>query len=142
MAIEINLDTNKLIPYTFEELNTAIDESPYGETIALWTCDFLKELKLDSTDVEYEELAFLADIRKRDDNSYFVRPNRNTFRDHEFGKYEEHKWRCEHKQNLNLYNPFALGFELILPMSLGYTINVNTGKIREAEYTWSYKKIN
>lgn len=142
MTEEEKLNITQLIPYTLEELDRAIDESPDGETIVLCTCQFVKELKYDSEGIEPEHLVFIADVRKYDENSYLIRPNRNTFRGHEFGNYEEHQWRREKKGNLTLYNPFALGFKAIIPMSLGCTINIKTGKMNPPEYTWSIRRFN
>lgn len=128
-----------LEPYYDKELESAIEESPDGTTIAICTCKFLKELDFSSPTIEYEELAFLVEVRDYNEYSFAIRPNRNTFRDHEFDKYEEHKWRIEPKSKLVLYNPFK-SFAHLMAMSIGHTINIDTGEIHEPEYTWSYKK--
>ena len=126
--------------YDFKKLDAMIDESPDKMTLAIWTCQFLKNLDLDSEsgimNPNIETLAVLVDVGKFNEDSYVIRVNRNAFRDHEFDTYEEHQWRVEPKSKLQLFYPT---FPLVVGMSMGHTINVETGEVHEPEYTWSYK---
>jgi hypothetical protein len=122
--------------YYFRDLDLHIDESPDKMTPAIWTCQFLKKVDFESGDINVETLAVLVDVRKFNEDSYAIRINRNAFRDHEFDRYEEHQWRVEPKSNLQLFYP---PFPLVIGMSLGHTINIETGEVHEPEYTWSYK---
>jgi len=124
--------------YNFKQLDFIIDESPDKTTPAIWTCQFLKNLDFESgiMNLNIETLAVLVDVRKFNEDSYAIRVNRNAFRDHEFEKYEEHQWRVEPKSKLQLFYPT---FPLLIGMSMGHTINIETGEVHEPEYTWSYK---
>lgn len=124
--------------YDFEKLDAMIDESPEKMVLAICTCQFLKNLDFESgiMNPNIETLAVLVDVRKFNEYSYAIRVNRNAFRDHEFDRYEEHQWRVEPKSKLQLFYPT---FPLIIGMSVGCTINVETGEVHEPEYTWSYK---
>ena len=131
-----------LEPYSFDEIEESLNEYPNKIGIVICTFQFFKGINDVSDKLEIEDLACIAEIRKYGDceYAYAIRPNRNVFRDHEFDRYEEHQWRVEPKSNLSLYNPFKLDINHLLLMSLGYTINIDTGEIHEPEYTWSYKK--
>lgn len=124
--------------YDFKELDRRIDESPDKMALAIWTCQFLKNLDFESGIMNpiIETLAFLVDVRKFNEDSYAIRVNRNAFRDHKFDRYEEHKWIVEPKSKLQLFYPT---FQLLIGMSMGHTINIETGEVHEPEYTWSYK---
>lgn len=124
--------------YDFKELDARIDESPDKMALAICTCQFLKNLDFESgiMNLNIETLAVLVDVRKFNEYSYAIRVNRSAFRDHEFDRYEEHQWRVELKSKLQLFYPT---FPLVVGMSMGHTINVETGEIHEPEYTWSYK---
>ena len=124
--------------YDFEKLDAMIDESPEKMVLAICTCQFLKNLDFESgiMNPNIETLAVLVDVRKFNEYSYAIRVNRNAFRDHEFDRYEEHQWRVEPKSKLQLFYPT---FPLIIGMSVGCTINVETGEVHDPEYTWSYK---
>lgn len=123
--------------YDFKELDARIDESPDKMTPAIWTCQFLKNLDFESgiMNPNIETLAVLIDVGKFNEDSYAIRINRNVFRDHEFDTYEEHQWRVEPKSKLQLFYPT---FPLLIGMSMGHTINIESGEVHEPEYTWSY----
>jgi len=124
--------------YDINQLDLMIDESPDKMALAICTCQFLKNLDFESgiMNPNIETLAVLVDVRKFNEDSYAIRINRNAFRDHEFDTYEEHQWRVEPKSKLQLFYPT---FPLVVGMSMGHTINVETGEVHEPEYTWGYK---
>lgn len=96
-----------LIPLSKNKLDKMIDESYNGTIFVVKTVKFINEITLDSIENYFkpniETLAVLVEVGHNMNNDFVWRPNRNTFRSHEFNFMKEHQWRMEPKDNFGAY---------------------------------------
>lgn len=130
-----------LIPISNDELDKMIDESDNSTTLVVKTVKFIKEVTLDSTENVFkpniETLAFLVEVGHNMNGDFVWRPNRNTFRTHEFDSMEEHSWRIEQKDEFEAYIVDDSEYlQKMIALSMGCTYNIDTNKWNEPKYTW------
>ena len=137
-----------LIPLSKDELDKKIDESDYGTVFVVKTVKFLKEAELDKEDgvlkANIETLVFLVEVGHNMNGDYVWRPNKNTFRSHEFDLMEEHQWRIEPRDTFGAYtvNDSEEYLQKMIALSMGCTYNLDTDKWNEPTYTWKITNKN
>lgn len=136
------------MPLSKDELDRMIDKSDDGTILVVKTVEFVKEVTLDSIEDSFkpniETLAVLAEVGHNMNGDFVWRPNRNTFRSHEFDTMEEHQWRIDPKDGFEAYsvNDDEEYFQKMIVLSMGCTYNLDTDEWNEPTYTWKITNKN
>lgn len=134
-----------LIPISKNELDKMIDESDDGITLVVKTVEFIKDIEFGENEKilkpNIERLAVLVEVVHNMNGDFVWRPNRNTFRTHEFGSMDEHECRIEQKYGFEAYsvNDDEEYLQKMIALSLGCTYNIDNNEWYNPKYTWNIK---